>query len=102
MNQVQDYRSIDIAVSFSAGANGLREYITIVNTQFGVNVAGAVTAVSAPEKYPYLNSGQLLGLMGGLKGLQNTKQCCSKDRLMQALQEDAQCRQWMHSQSCIC
>jgi hypothetical protein len=68
MNQVKDYGSIAMVASFSAGANGLREYINIVNTQFGVNVSGAVTAVSAPEKYPYLNSGQLLGLMGGLKG----------------------------------
>jgi uncharacterized membrane protein YdjX (TVP38/TMEM64 family) len=30
-------------------------------------VAG-VTAVSAPEFYPYLQSGQLLGLLGGMAG----------------------------------
>jgi hypothetical protein len=95
MNKIQDYSSIDLAVSFGAGANGLKEYILIVNTQFGVNVAGAVTAVSAPEKYPFLNSGQLLGLMGGLKGaaeyeklLMDRQESDSPGRAMQAM--DAQ------------
>jgi len=31
-------------------------------------IAGATTAISAPRQYPYLSSGQLLGLLGGLKG----------------------------------
>jgi len=29
---------------------------------------GCVTAVMGPENYPYLNSGQLKGLVAGLKG----------------------------------
>jgi len=55
-------------VSLSAGVPGIREYVLIVNTQFGKTMAGACTAVTAPEMYTFLNSGQLLGLMGGLKG----------------------------------
>ncbi len=68
MNKVKDYSNIDLVVSFSAGAPGMKEYVLIVSTQFNVKVAAACTAVSAPEMYPFLNSGQLLGLMGGLKG----------------------------------
>lgn len=68
MNRVKDYSNIDLAVSFSAGVPGMKEYVMIVATQFNVKVAAACTAVSAPEMYTFLNSGQLLGLMGGLKG----------------------------------
>jgi hypothetical protein len=68
MNKVKDYGNIDLAVSLCAGANGLREYVLIVSTQYGVKVAGAVTGVMAPEMYAFLSSGQLMGLMGGLKG----------------------------------
>jgi hypothetical protein len=68
MNDVKGYNSIAMALSFSAGANGMKEYILIVATQFGVKVGAACTAVSAPEMYSFMNSGQLLGLMGGLKG----------------------------------
>lgn len=68
MNEVKDLNSIALAVSFSAGTNGMKEYVLIVATQFGVKVGAACTAVSAPEMYSFLDSGQLLGLMGGLKG----------------------------------
>ena len=46
----------------------MKEYVLIVATQFGLKVGAACTAVSAPEMYSFLDSGQLLGLMGGLKG----------------------------------
>ena len=68
MNRVRDYDSCDLIVSLSAGVPGMREYVIIVSSQFGKKVAAACTAVSAPEMYAFLNSGQLLGLMGGLRG----------------------------------
>ena len=68
MNKVKDYSSCALVTSLSAGVPGIREYIIIVSSQFGRKVAGACTAVTAPEMYTFLNSGQLLGLMGGLKG----------------------------------
>lgn len=68
MNKVKDYNSCSLVCSLSAGVPGIREYIIIVSSQFGRKVAGACTAVTAPEMYTFLNSGQLLGLMGGLKG----------------------------------
>lgn len=68
MNKVKDYNSCSLVTSLSAGVPGIREYIIIVSSQFGRKVAGACTAVTAPEMYTFLNSGQLIGLMGGLKG----------------------------------
>ncbi|MCD6309591.1 MAG: hypothetical protein J7M18_02690, partial [Candidatus Eremiobacteraeota bacterium] len=68
MRDVVNYDSFNLLVSLSAGVPGLREYILIANNMYCIPVAGGCTAVSAPEMYPYLNSNQMLGLMGGLKG----------------------------------
>lgn len=68
MNKVKDYSNCALVYSLSAGVPGMREFVLIVSTQYGVKVAAACTAVSAPEMYTFLQSGQLLGLMGGLKG----------------------------------
>jgi hypothetical protein len=38
------------------------------NSLFHRPIAGGCTAVSAPQFYPYLQTGQLIGLLGGLKG----------------------------------
>ncbi|MCL5037934.1 MAG: hypothetical protein M1269_12610 [Chloroflexi bacterium] len=68
MDGVKNYKNFKLGVSVSAGVPGLREYIVVANSIFGVPIAGGCTAVSAPEMYPYLNSKQMVGLMGGLKG----------------------------------
>ena len=36
--------------------------------KFGANVAAGITAVMAADNYPYLQSGQLIGMLSGLKG----------------------------------
>lgn len=43
-------------------------YILVANAQTSVPILGGCTAVSAPQLYCYLNSGQLAGLLGGMKG----------------------------------
>jgi hypothetical protein len=39
-----------------------------VQGRFHLPMVAGVTAVSAPEFYPYLQSGQLVGLLGGMAG----------------------------------
>jgi hypothetical protein len=57
------------ALIFTAATGPIGEYwITQVNAQFGTPVIIGPTAVSAPKYYAYLNSGQLVGMLGGLKG----------------------------------
>jgi len=74
MKEVKNYNDIICVLSLSAGTPGTREWIQQVHSRFRAADGGPVpiisgcTAVSAPEFYPYINSGQLIGLLGGLKG----------------------------------
>ncbi len=65
---VKTIKDFELVLSYSAGDPGIKQWVMIVDAQYKVPVAGGVTAVTAPEITPYLNSGQLLGLMAGLRG----------------------------------
>lgn len=66
--RVNKFRDVAFILSYAIGYPGLREWVTVVNTEYGNKVGGAVTAVSAPGIQPYLASGQLSGLLGGVRG----------------------------------
>lgn len=68
MKRVKGWRSFDMVLTFSAGKPGIIEHIRVVGTQYNRVLGAGVTAVQAPEVYPFLNAGQLVGLMGGLRG----------------------------------
>ncbi len=68
MRNVRDYSSFVLLVSISAGYPGTKEWVQQVNLRFGLPMVSGCTAVSAPEYYPYLQSGQLSGLLGGMAG----------------------------------
>ncbi len=68
MRGITNLGNIDFTFGLSSGDPGLREWIMVASDRVGIDVGGAATAVSAPEFYPYLQAGQLVGLMGGLKG----------------------------------
>ncbi len=68
MQNIHDYSDIDMVIELSAGAPGIPEWIMVAKDEFNTPVGGGCTAVSAPDFYPYLQSGQLVGLLGGLKG----------------------------------
>jgi hypothetical protein len=46
-----------------------------------VTIGGGVTAVTAPEMYPYLQSGQLVGLLAGMKGAGEYEQLVARPGL---------------------
>ncbi|MBN1433257.1 hypothetical protein JW921_00755 [Candidatus Fermentibacterales bacterium] len=58
----------DLILSLSAGDPGIPAWVMMAGDRFGVPIGGGCTAVSAPQFYPYLGSGQMVGLLGGLKG----------------------------------
>jgi|UniRef100_A0A7V3VTU9 hypothetical protein len=66
--RVKSSRDISLVMTFSAGDPGILHWITYFHARYGVPICGATTAIMAPQQYPYLSSGQLLGLLGGLKG----------------------------------
>jgi hypothetical protein len=63
-------RSIrDVKVVFTAATGIIGEWwITQVHQQSGTPVIVGPTAVGAPKYYAYLNAGQLVGMLGGMKG----------------------------------
>jgi hypothetical protein len=67
MQRVTNYSQIDLIVSFSTNVIG-EWWANLINAQFGTPVAIGATAVSAPKYYAFLDSGQMLGMLGGLKG----------------------------------
>ncbi|MFC1475918.1 hypothetical protein ACFLQW_02850 [Candidatus Zixiibacteriota bacterium] len=68
MQGVQNFNNIDFVINISAGYPGIYEWTQFGVDRFGVKLFGGTTAVQAPLVYPYFGSGQLKGLMGGLKG----------------------------------
>uniref|UniRef100_A0A7C4U6Z6 Uncharacterized protein n=1 Tax=candidate division WOR-3 bacterium TaxID=2052148 RepID=A0A7C4U6Z6_UNCW3 len=67
MNNIKNYDDIGILVGLEAGAMG-DAWIQYVGTRFKQKIILGVTAVMAAEQYPYLQAGQIVGLIGGLKG----------------------------------
>ena len=50
------------------GTGIMDSWVALVGDKFNVPVAGGVTAISQPGYGPYLQTGQLKGLLGGMKG----------------------------------
>jgi hypothetical protein len=68
MRTIRDYSSFPLLVNISAGYPGTKEWVQQVVSRYHVPMVAGVTAVSAPEYYPYLQAGQLQGLLGGMAG----------------------------------
>lgn len=66
--KVDNFQSVKLIVNISAGYPGTKEWVQQVRTRYDIPIISGCTAVSAPEYYPYVQSGQLLGLLGGLSG----------------------------------
>lgn len=68
MAEVKNFDDVELVMEISAGTPGTREWVQQVQGRYRVELGSGVTAVSAPNFYPYIQSGQLVGLLGGLKG----------------------------------
>jgi hypothetical protein len=67
MDSVKNYD--DIEFIFVVADNATVDYwISIVNAQYGIPVGSGVTAVVAPKMYSFVESKQMTGLLGGMKG----------------------------------
>jgi len=67
MQRVTNYSDISLVVTLTTNVIG-DWWINLVNAQFKVPIAIGATAVSAPKFYAFLDSGQAIGMLGGLKG----------------------------------
>jgi hypothetical protein len=68
MKGIRNFDQCALIINISAGYPGTKEWVQQVRTRFDIPLVAGVTAVSAPEFYPYVQSGQLQGLLGGLAG----------------------------------
>ena len=67
MQNVHNYDDIAMVLSL-AGSTYPYSWIIFAGTKFRVKVGAGQTAVMAPDNYPFLQTGQLVGQMGGMKG----------------------------------
>jgi len=68
MNGVNKLGDFDMIISLSAGDPGIPAWVMMAGDRYNIPIGGGCTAVSAPQFYPYLGTGQMVGLLGGLKG----------------------------------
>ncbi len=68
MAGIESFRDLKLLISISAGYPGTKEWVQQVQSRYAIPMISGCTAVSAPEYYPYIQSGQLQGLLGGLAG----------------------------------
>ncbi len=67
MEHVRNYDDIALVVDL-AGSSIPITWVIYAVARYGQRLGVGVTAVSAAQYYPYLNSGQFIGMLGGLKG----------------------------------
>jgi len=64
---IKSYRDMDMIGSIAANTLPVT-YVAYAQARFGIRVTGGVTAVSVADFYPYLDAGQLTGMLEGMKG----------------------------------
>lgn len=67
LEHVRNYDDIALVVDL-AGSSIPITWVIYAVARYGQRLGVGVTAVSAAQYYPYLNSGQFIGMLGGLKG----------------------------------
>lgn len=67
MQRVNNYKQIAIAIVLAAADYPL-DWIRYPQTRYGVKVGTGLTAVMAPKYYPFVQTGQVSGMMSGMKG----------------------------------
>ena len=78
---IDDLTDVRLIVNVSAGYPGIKEWVQQIATRYAIPIGGGVTAVSGPEMYPYIQSGQLVGLLAGMKGAGEYEQILKKPGL---------------------
>ena len=67
MTNINTFDEMTLVTQFSGSVAG-GNWVVLARPRFGVNVGVGVTAVTAADLYPSLQTGQLVGMLGGLKG----------------------------------
>lgn len=68
LSRVTQLSQFALVESYSSGYPGALEHIRTTATQYGRPLVVVATAVMTPQYFPYVESGQVLGMVGGLRG----------------------------------
>src|SRR5581483_5691403 len=68
LNGVQSLRDVSYVISLAAGTAGIETWYVFGKDKYRFELGGGCTGVIAPGLYPLLRSGQINGLIGGLRG----------------------------------
>jgi hypothetical protein len=68
LNGVRNLRDVSYVVSLAAGTTGIETWYVFGKDKYKFELGGGCTGVIAPGLYPLLRSGQINGLIGGLRG----------------------------------
>ncbi len=68
VSKIRSLRDVTYVFSLSAGFPGLDTWYVYGKEKYGFELGGGSVAVSVPKFYPLLNTGQIQGLLGGLRG----------------------------------
>ena len=68
MEGVRALADFQLVFSISAGNPGLEQWVQFGQEKYGFHLTGGCTAGTAPGLYPFLGTGQIRGLLGGMKG----------------------------------
>ena len=71
LSMMKDVKTADdfgLVISMSMGIPGSDQWIWYYHARYRGRLATAQTAIGAPKYYQYLQTGQLVGLIGGMKG----------------------------------
>jgi hypothetical protein len=68
LTKVRSLRDIPYVISLTVGFPGIDTWYVYGKEKYGFELGGGCTAVSAPRFYPLLHTGQINGLLSGLRG----------------------------------
>ena len=67
MKEIKNFEDIDLIIDFGS-SNSTEMWIAYAGARYGETIAAGCTGVMVSGYYPYFKTGQLIGLIGGLKG----------------------------------
>ncbi len=80
LGNVNNYADYDLITSMN-GSSTYMTWLLYAHEPYNVPMACGVTAVSAADVYPYIQSGQFIGMLGGLKGAAEYETLISEKRM---------------------
>ena len=92
MANIKTYDDIDLLIDFGAGDPGPESWVIYAYERYGQKIAAGVTGVVISQLYPFLQTGQLIGLIGGLRGAAEYETLVEKP---------AKAAKWMSIQSVV-